>query len=260
MPTRRGSPGQQNLAGQGAVERQPRLRLGSLRAPAHRRELASVGQVDHERARGHDLPSVGEDQRQHPLEVGLAADRARDLRERLEPADAPCQVTVGPRQLVGVKRQVALCVLPLGDVLPQAVREPADDEAGDKERRSPGDVAERVDVHIVDHAPRRHERERERRGDQPRPRPELDRQHRDRHDVEVGEQRVGIVDREPRGERDREQHDCRRDDRRAPPRRGARRRRRPQAFDHAALGGLEFDLLGPAGGGAHRWMTPCSSA
>ena len=72
-------------------------------------------------------------------------------------------------------------------------------------RGSARDVPERVDVDVVDHAPRGHQGQRHRGGEQPGPGAELDGQHRDRDDVEVGEQRIGVVDRQPRGERRREQ-------------------------------------------------------
>ena len=66
----------------------------------------------------------------HPLELGLAAHRAGDLSERLEPLHAARQASNAALELVGVQRQVALRLLSLGDVAAQSIREPADDHAG----------------------------------------------------------------------------------------------------------------------------------
>ena len=79
-------------------------------AAAHGRSSSPSGrQTTSVRAR-HDLAAVLEDQRQDAFEVGLAADRARDLGERLQPLDALGQLPVGALELIGVERQVALGV------------------------------------------------------------------------------------------------------------------------------------------------------
>ena len=122
-----------------------------------------------------------------------------------------------------------------------ALRVDADEPADHREHGRPRHVAERAHVDDRDHPPEEHEPERERRRREAGAEAELGGHERDRHRVEVGEQRVRVVDRDSQREGDAEQQE-RNADNRAPPRPAIRFARLREVVADAALGAGQFEV------------------